>query len=566
MEPSVRCTVGCVTVKWGVQTLELSVPQPAVTPAALRASIEALTGVPAARQKLMCAKAWKGLLKDDAAPLPLPGGSVLTLMGTAELVVKPAEAPRFIEDASAAEVALAQAAAPSGLVNLGNTCYANSALQCLRVLPELREAAKALPAGAGLGSAFGRTMAQADTSTEAVEPVRMVQAIAAHLPTFEPGKQQDAEEFVTAVLGALAGDLRAPFAGGGGAPAVPALAPPLPNGVPNLVDTLLGVEVEEELTCLEAAGAEPPRRSRDGARKLVCAISGTGPGGKPVVVSHLSEGLQLSFNEAVGVTMRSAALGRDALWARKSRIVRLPKYLCVQMMRFFFKRADADANDRGGAAGVPCKVLKAVSFPTEKFDVLPYCTPGLVALLSARRAAALKAEDERRAAEAKGAAPAAAAGGGGGGGGGGAPAAAPAPDAAAANPADALGPGVPADFEGYYDLTACVVHRGRDSASGHYIAFSRRDCSNDGAWNVFDDDEVSGSSSEVIRDRLKGGGDDLCVRVGARLPRLFTLHGDYLTLTPAHRAAWRTCYFTRQGAPLSNTLPQRWVVAAVKRR
>jgi ubiquitin carboxyl-terminal hydrolase 14 len=51
------------------------------------------------------------------------------------------------------------------------------------------------------------------------------------------------------------------------------------------------------------------------------------------------------------------------------------------------------------------------------------------------------------------------------------------------------------------------VHKGRSSSSGHYIAFVRRDVKKDG-WLVFDDDAVEETTSEVVANRLKGGGDD----------------------------------------------------------
>ena len=55
----------------------------------------------------------------------------------------------------------------------------------------------------------------------------------------------------------------------------------------------------------------------------------------------------------------SEVLGRNAIWKKHSRISRLPVYLCVQFMRFFWK-ATPDSRDH---AGVKCKVGRAVSFP-----------------------------------------------------------------------------------------------------------------------------------------------------------------------------------------------------------
>lgn len=37
------------------------------------------------------------------------------------------------------------------------------------------------------------------------------------------------------------------------------------------------------------------------------------------------------------VEKRSELLGRNAVWSRISRLTSLPKYLCVQFMRFYWK-------------------------------------------------------------------------------------------------------------------------------------------------------------------------------------------------------------------------------------
>jgi ubiquitin carboxyl-terminal hydrolase 14 len=195
-----------VRVKWGKDTFEVPVDV-AGPPSAFKASLEALTGVPAARQKIMGVKG--GALKDDAdlTQVGLSATKPLMLIGTAETApAKPETQSAFVEDDTAAGHHDREIMS-NGLVNLGNTCYFNSVIQALRVSPEFRE--RLFSCNAGLAKALAALYMQLDSTRDAVPPVHAWTALMAQNPQFAQTTpqgfpmQHDAQEALTVVLGSI---------------------------------------------------------------------------------------------------------------------------------------------------------------------------------------------------------------------------------------------------------------------------------------------------------------------------------------------------------------------------
>ena len=388
-----------------------------------------------------------------------------------------------------------------------------------------------------LRETFGRL----DRTADAVAPSTLVRATKMAFPEFNrtgpngAPLQQDAEEFFSGLLTIAAGVLKEDVQIKA---ALPSSTPSELGGASNLVDALFGLKMEETLTCdefddkgstvsddkMEDIGEnvksdnaliEPPVKSFDLLRKLVCNIQGGSDGNSQTNVTHLAEGIALSLNGTI--EKHSDVLGRDAVWTRKQRIARLPPILTIQFGRFYWK-ATPDSQDH---TGVKCKVMKPVAF-NSTFDVYEFCNEGIKKELKKYRDKALKEEEDcinkklkgeekeedvKMGDEIED------------------------EDAAALQAAIemsmkdeeddksvAVGPGLPAEFQGNYELFAVVTHKGRDADGGHYMAWVKA-ASNSGKvekisdteeenedWFVFDDDEVSPCKTEDVL-KLKGGGD-----------------------------------------------------------
>jgi ubiquitin carboxyl-terminal hydrolase 14 len=191
------------------------------------------------------------------------------------------------------------------------------------------------------------------TSDEPVTPSMFVAQLRSAFPQFDERgptghhKQQDADELMGAVLNSvLKPELRQ-----SSVDAVGGLPADL-GGEDNLVDALFGLRLEEELTCAES-DAEAPKRKEHRVQKLVCNIEGAASalasGRKVEPVDHLHQGVLMGFEN--DVELRSEALGRNAVWRSKKRVDRLPRYICFQFMRFFWKRQAGGVDVNTTAAG-----------------------------------------------------------------------------------------------------------------------------------------------------------------------------------------------------------------------
>lgn len=470
-----------VSIKWGKEKFDNVTIDTNEPVEVLRAQIYALSGVPSERQKIMI----KGkILKDTFKGLPIKDKMILMMMGSADkLFEKPKEKVIFLEDMDESTKNKALKI-PLGLENLGNTCYMNAVVQTLRACPEFLKYIKensSMNNGLGVNdqSAIEVTTSVANvyhmlntTNEESVSPFMLWATMRKHYPHFgesDPNSgapmQQDANECWTLMMRCFQNKIKQT------------------NNITtynNFIDQYFSISMESKLKCIESDD-EPITNMKETELQLSCFLDKD--------VKYLMSGIK---NKFIGeLEKKSNILDRNAIFSKTTEVTRLPAYLSVQMVRFFYKEG------KNGQPGVNAKILKDIKFP-KVLDLYDVCSNELKNKLEYGRKRFDQMDNWKRDQTLK-----------------------------LKKKGEKQIPQFNETFlesensnfikdnsnsfkngdncSGHYELYGVLTHKGRSSSSGHYVSWTRPNPMED-KWYLFDDENVSEIKEEQVLD-LSGGGD-----------------------------------------------------------
>lgn len=309
----------------------------------LKLQVSSVTNVPPERQKILVRG---GPLKDDAelGKVGFKPNQVVMVLGTPlEDVIKKEDVGeiQFIEDKKgkngAAIINSSQMDLPSGLTNLGNTCYLNSSIQLLHTIDEVKDELKNSNVGgnvndvqSALVSNMKSLFQKMDSDDEKkVTPLNFLSSVRNAFPQFQERsregfyKQQDAEEAYSQILHAVL------------------------EKFPSL-KKYFEIQLKTETKCLEDPSDEVTYGFED-SLKLNCHINSH--------VNFLHDGLKNGLKETI--EKHNDNLNRNANYEITRKITRLPKYLTVHFVRFYWKRE----------TGKKAKIMRKVQFPFQ-LDVM----------------------------------------------------------------------------------------------------------------------------------------------------------------------------------------------------